>query len=190
VAALPCCNAIYNLIKLIFMKLVIVSIQIISFALILGCSSKEDSLNRLLYESGQSYDRNQCLENPTADCGNKKSYDQYKREREELLKKENPIKEVVHENQEHDTCLYPADPVNWILRYCAFENGTGDEIALQKSECFKNALPDLNSKGNSCQIKKKYKLKYCEAVVKKHKTHKTAQLCLEDNSIKPFFAGN
>lgn len=171
------------------MKYVIASIQIVSFALILGCSSKDDSLNRILYNTGQNYDRQQCIENPTAECGKRKGYDQYKRKREELLKKENPIREVVHENQELDPCPYPADPVNWVLRSCAFENQTGDEIVLQESECFKKAQPDLTKK-HSCQIKEKYKLKYCKAVVEKHKTHKTVQLCLEDPSVKPFFAGN
>jgi hypothetical protein len=63
-----------------------VSVQILSFVFILGCSSKDDSLKRILYESGQNYDRQQCLENPTAECNNRKSYDQYQKEREELLK--------------------------------------------------------------------------------------------------------
>ena len=171
------------------MKFVIVLVQILSFVFILGCSSKDDSLNRLLYETGQGYDQQQCRQDPTAECNSRKSYHQYKREREELLKKENPIREVAHEKHEFEPCPYPADPINWILRYCAFENHTGDEIALQNSKCFEKAQPDL-AKGNSCLIKEKYKLKYCEAVVKNNKTHKTAQSCLEDPSVKPFFAGN
>ena len=172
------------------MKLVIALAQILSFVFISGCSSKDESMNRLLYEPGQSYNRNQCLENPAAECGSKNNFEQYQRERKEVLRKEYSIRAVVHENQEAEPCPYPAEPINWILRYCAFANQTGDEIALQQSECFANAQPDLNSKGISCQIKEKYKLKYCEAIVEKHRTHKTALLCLEDSSIKPFFAGN
>ncbi len=103
---------------------------------------------------------------------------------------DNAIKEVAPINQELNTCPYPADPINWVLRYCAFENQTGDEIVLQESKCFEKAQTDLNSKDSACQIKEKYKLKYCETVVKKYRTHKTVKLCLEDNSVKPYFAGN
>lgn len=166
------------------MKLLIVSLQIVSFILILGCSNKST------YESWQRRDQWQCQKNPTANCENRKSYEEYKSERGKLIKEENPIREVAHENHELEPCPYPAAPINWILRYCAFANQTGDEIVLQQSECLENAQPDLSSKGMSCQIKEKYKLKYCQEVVEKHKTHKTAESCLEDPSIKPFFAGS
>lgn len=172
------------------MKFIIAVAQILSLAFILGCSSKGDSLNRLLYETGQGYDRQQCIENPTADCGNKKSYDQYKKEREELLKAENPIKEVSPGNQALSSCPYPGAPVNWALRYCAVEYQTDDEIFLQASPCFEKARAILNSKINACKIKEKFKRKYCQVLVEKYRTRESVTLCLEDHSIKPFFAGN
>jgi hypothetical protein len=172
------------------MKFAIYLTQALSLVLILGCSSKDNFSNRLLYETGQNYDREQCQKNPTVECKNRKSYEQYLKEREEILKRDNTIQEVAANKQILEPCPYPAAPINWILRYSAFENQTGDEIVLQKSECFEKAQTDLNSKDNSCQIKEKYKLKYCEAVVKKHRTHQTVKLCLEDHSVKPFFAGN
>ena len=172
------------------MKHVIVSALILSFALILGCSSKRDSVNRLLYNTGQGYDQKQCIENPTADCGNKKTYDQYKKEREELLKAENPIKEVSPENQALRACPYPGDPVNWVLRYCALEYQTDDEIFLQATPCFEKARAFLNSKMNACKIKEKYKRLSCKTLVEKYRTQKSVTLCLEDHSVKPFFAGN
>ena len=172
------------------MKFVIISIQILSFAFILGCSSKKESINRLLYNTGQGYDQQQCIENPTADCGNKKSYDQYKKEREELLKSENPIKEVSPENHALRSCPYPGEPVNWALRYCAIEYQTDDKIFLQATPCFENARALLNSKINACKIKEKFKQKYCKILVEKYRTRESVTLCLEDHSIKPFFAGN
>jgi len=69
------------------MKFVIVFVQILLLAFTLGCSSKGETINRFLYGAGQNYDQQKCMENPTADCSNRKSYEQYKREREELLKK-------------------------------------------------------------------------------------------------------
>ena len=171
------------------MKFTLILIQAVSFIFILGCSSKGDSVNRFLYGAGQNYDQKQCQENPTADCGNKKSYDQYKKERKEILKEEITTRAVAQENQKLITCPYPAEPVNWVLRYCAIEYQTDDEIFLQKSDCYIKALADLHSKGNACLIKEKYKRKYCEARVKKYRTRKSVTLCLEDPSIKPFFAG-
>ena len=172
------------------MKTCIFFIQILLLTLIHGCSSKKDSLNRLLYETGQGYEQRQCLENPTADCGNKKKYDQYQKERKKILKEENPIKTVTPDNQALHTCPYPADPVNWVLRYCAIEYQTDDEIFLQSTPCYEKALADLHSKGNACKIKEKYKRLSCKALVDKHRTQESVTLCLEDHSIKPFFAGN
>ena len=172
------------------MKYLIAAIQLVSFAFVLGCSSKSEPINRILYNTGQGYDRQQCLENPTAHCGKKKSYDQYKREREDLLNAKNPIKEVRPETQALRDCPYPGKPVNWALRYCAIEYQTDDEIFLQKSECFTNALADLHSKRNPCQIKEKYKRLYCKALVEKNRTRESVTVCLEDHSIQPFFAGN
>ena len=177
------------------MKFLIISVLIMSFVFILGCSSKDEPINRLLYGVGQDYDRQQCQENPTADCGKKKNYDQYKKEREQLVKKENPTKknparEVALKNQALLDCPHPGDPINWVLRYCAIEYQTDDEIFLQKSDCYINALADVHSKGNACQIKEKYKRLSCKALVVKYRTRKSVTLCLEDHSLKPFFAGN
>ena len=80
------------------MKFLIVLIQIISLLFIQGCSSKGEPINRLLYGAGQSYDQKRCIENPTAKCGNNKSYEQYKREREDLLKTKNFTKKIDPEN--------------------------------------------------------------------------------------------
>ena len=49
------------------MKLLIISIQIVSFFLILGCSSKDEPIKRLLYGVGQDYDRQQCQEHVAHD---------------------------------------------------------------------------------------------------------------------------
>lgn len=73
------------------MKFSIVLILIVSLLFIQGCSSKGESINRFLYGAGQNYDQKQCRENPTADCGQKKSYEQYKSEREGLSKKEDVL---------------------------------------------------------------------------------------------------
>jgi len=85
-------------------------------------------------------------------------------------------------------CPYPADPINWIMRYCAYITETGDEIAIQDSKCFKDADKESDS-AESCDVKKKYKTKYCTASMKKIKKYKTLQECLQDTSIEPFFAG-
>jgi len=172
------------------MKIFFFSAQILLFALILGCSSKDYSLNRILYNTGQGYDQQQCQENPTAKCGNKKSYDQYKKEREEILKEKKSIETVVSENQALHTCPYPGEPINWVLRACALENHTDDEISLQKTPCFELALVDLHSKANACKIKEKYKRQSCKMLVERYRTQESVILCLEDHSIKPFFAGN
>ncbi len=172
------------------MKFLIVLIQIMSLLFIQGCSSKGEPINRFLYGAGQSYDQKQCVENPTAKCGNNKSYEQYKREREELLKAENPVNKVDSGNLALHTCLYPGKPVNWVLRYCAIEYQTDDEIFLRTTPCFEKALADLHSKGNACQIKENYKRHYCKVLVEKYHTRDSVTLCLEDHSIKPFFVGN
>jgi len=85
-------------------------------------------------------------------------------------------------------CPYPADPINWIMRYCAYKLETGDEIAIQDSPCFKDANKDSKNK-NSCEIKKKYKMKFCTESFKDNQKYKNAQDCLKDPSVEPFFAG-
>lgn len=167
------------------MKIFFFSTQILLFALILGSCS-----NKSTYEAWQRGDQWACQTNPTANCGNRKNYAEYKSEREKLIKKEVPAREVALANQKLLTCPHPADPINWVLRYCAFENHTDDEIALQATQCFTYARADLNSKRNACLIKEKYKRLYCKALVEKQQTYESVTLCMEDHSIKPFFAGN
>ena len=172
------------------MKIVIVLIQLVSFVSILGCSSDEDSLNKFLYGMGQDLDRQQCLENPTAKCEKKTSYEKYKKERKEIVKEESTPEVIAQKNQALLACSHPGEPINWVLRYCAIEYQTDDEIFLQKSKCFEKALADVHSKGNACQIKEKYKRLSCKALVEKYRTRESVTLCLEDHSLKPFFAGN
>ncbi len=86
-------------------------------------------------------------------------------------------------------CLYPAHSINWILAYCGFVSGTDDEIAIQDSECFKKSEVDLKDK-NECAVKKKYKMKKCELLIqKRYSNHKSIDECLEDEAVKPYFAG-
>lgn len=87
------------------------------------------------------------------------------------------------------SCPYPAKPINWVSAYCSYVVGTDDEIAIQQSECFKNAEADLKNK-DECSINRKYKTKTCEFLIKeKHADYKSVDACLKDKEIKPFFAG-
>ncbi len=94
---------------------------------------------------------------------------------------------VLIQNQA-SACLYPAEPINWILRYCALESGTDDEIVIQKSSCYKSAEKDLKD-NNKCKISGKYKALVCEKVLKKESKYKDLKGCLHDPAVKPFFAG-
>jgi peptide-methionine (R)-S-oxide reductase len=85
-------------------------------------------------------------------------------------------------------CLYPADPVNWVMRYCAAEAQTDDEIAIGNSACYKKASLDLESK-DRCAIIEKYKTKICQERLKTEKKYKSLKDCLKDEAVKPFFAG-
>ncbi len=88
-----------------------------------------------------------------------------------------------------EECIYPAASINWIMRYCAFEAETDDEIVIQESACFKSAAQDLSSK-DECKIKEKYKSKICEKINKIQKKHKSVAECLKDKKVGPFFAGD
>ena len=176
--------------KPVIMKTFFFPAQLLILAFILGCNSKKDSLNELLYETGQGYDQQLCQQNPTADCKKRKKYEQYKREREEILKKENKVKAVIPKTQQLLTCPYPGEPINWILRACAIEYQSDDEIFLKKTPCFELALADLHSKANACQIKEKYKRQSCKMLVEKYRTRESVLLCLEDHNVKPYYAGN
>ena len=167
------------------MKYFLFSIQILLLALILGSCS-----NKSAYEAWQRSDQWECQRNPSANCGNRKNYEEYKNERDKIVKKEAPAREIALANQKLLACPHPGEPINWALRYCAFENHTDDEIALQTTQCFINARADLHSKRNACLIKEKYKRLYCKALVEKQRTYESVILCMEDQSIKPFYAGN
>ncbi len=88
-----------------------------------------------------------------------------------------------------EACTYPGSPINWIVGYCAYIAETDDEIAIQESNCFKQAVPDLKVK-DECSIIKKYKTKSCEYAIKQ-KMIKALTIvdCLKGTEIKPFVAG-
>jgi len=92
-------------------------------------------------------------------------------------------------NSKAPPCPYPAEPINWISKYCGFVAGTDDEIAIMDSKCMKDAQSDLKSK-DECNINKKYKTKTCEILIKnKYSKHKSINDCLKDSAVEPFFAG-
>ncbi|MCH2533059.1 MAG: hypothetical protein MK008_01300 [Bdellovibrionales bacterium] len=86
------------------------------------------------------------------------------------------------------SCPYPAEPINWIMRYCAFKNKTGDEIIIQKSNCFLSAENDLKSK-DTCKIKEKYKRLFCQERLNIDSKYKSEKNCIIDKSIKPYLIG-
>lgn len=51
-------------------------------ALTAGCSS--ESAKRTAYETLQNVRQQECMKNPSADCGKRDSYDDYQRKRKEL----------------------------------------------------------------------------------------------------------
>lgn len=87
-----------------------------------------------------------------------------------------------------NSCPYPAESINWVMRYCAFKAATDDEVVIQNSPCFKSAAKDLEQK-DSCNIKEKYKSMFCTERIKIDKKYKSVQDCLRDTSVLPFFAG-
>lgn len=85
-------------------------------------------------------------------------------------------------------CAYPAEPINWILRFCGHAIQSDDEIAIQDSHCFKSAEKDLKNK-DLCKVNEKYKTKLCQKLMEKEKKYKFLPDCLKDAGVKPFFAG-
>ena len=51
-------------------------------AFLAGCSS--ESAKRTAYETLQNVHEQQCLKNPSQDCGKRETYDQYQKQRKEL----------------------------------------------------------------------------------------------------------
>lgn len=86
-------------------------------------------------------------------------------------------------------CPIPASPMNWIMKYCAIHDETGDEIAIQDGACFKGAEADLKNK-DECAVNLKYKTKTCELMIKR-KDIENASIadCVKDPKVGPFFAG-
>ena len=74
------------------------------------------------------------------------------------------------------------------MRYCANVVGTGDEITIQESSCYKSSEIDEKSK-DTCATNKKYKTLICNKFHMQNKKYKTIDNCLKDASIEPFFAG-
>ena len=105
-----------------------------------------------------------------------------------MIKKITLILTVFLSQVSASACPYPGDPLNWILRYCAFISETDDEIVIQNSSCFEKAENDLKNK-NECATKENYKTKVCKIISKNSKKYKTTRDCLQDNEVKPFFAG-
>jgi hypothetical protein len=94
------------------------------------------------------------------------------------------------ESADSSRCLYPAKPINWILKYCSLIAETDDEIAIQGTQCFKRAQSDLKSK-DECAVKTKYKTKACTLLLsKKYTDHKSVADCLKDKDVEPFVAGD
>ncbi len=87
------------------------------------------------------------------------------------------------------SCVLNAEPINWIMRYCAYLLETGDEIAIQESKCFLNAEKDISPQAIECEVKKKYKKKYCEALVASQYKYTHVDECMLDLTIEAFFAG-
>lgn len=85
-------------------------------------------------------------------------------------------------------CIYPADPINWLLRFCGYQIQTDDEIAIQVSACFKSAEKDLKE-SNKCKMNEKYKSQLCKTFLMKDKKYVSLKDCLNDPDVKPFFAG-
>ena len=55
---------------------------LIIVALIAGCSA--DTAKRTAYETLQNVHEQECLKNPSSDCGKRDSYDDYERKRKAL----------------------------------------------------------------------------------------------------------
>jgi hypothetical protein len=64
------------------MKHVFALTGLIIFALMEGCSS--DTAQRTAYETLQNVREQECLKNPSQDCGKRQSYEDYQRQRKEL----------------------------------------------------------------------------------------------------------
>jgi len=64
------------------MRISIGGLCLVAISLVSGCSS--DTAKRTAYETLQNVREQECLKNPSADCGKRGSYDDYQRKRKEL----------------------------------------------------------------------------------------------------------
>lgn len=87
-----------------------------------------------------------------------------------------------------EKCKYPAKPINWILRYCAIQVETDDEIVIQESSCFKVAKSDINT-AEPCKMNEKYKTKICEEFMMKSNQFNSMHDCLASTRVSPYFSG-
>lgn len=93
-------------------------------------------------------------------------------------------------NAESGKCLYPGSPINWVMKYCSLIAETDDEIAIQESKCFKDALKDISA-NDECATNMKYKIKTCERILKSGaQQYKTVDDCVKNSGVKPFIVGN
>ena len=58
------------------------AVMLMLFQLLQGCSA--DVAKRTAYETLQNMHQRECMQNPALECGQRESYDDYKRQRDEL----------------------------------------------------------------------------------------------------------
>lgn len=83
------------------------------------------------------------------------------------------------------SCPYPKKPINWILRYCAMQAATDDEVVIQDSPCFKEAVNDANST-DPCKTNEKYKAKICDGIMKDPNKYRSKTECMNDTELTPY----
>lgn len=87
-----------------------------------------------------------------------------------------------------ESCPYPKKPINWIMRYCAMKSETDDEVVIQASPCFKEAVADAGS-AQVCETNKKYKSLICDELIKQPTKYRSKNDCMHDEEIAPYISG-
>lgn len=64
------------------MRILGYAVMPILFLLLSGCSA--DVAKRTAYETLQNIHQRECMQNPAVECGQRESYDDYKKKRDEL----------------------------------------------------------------------------------------------------------
>lgn len=85
-------------------------------------------------------------------------------------------------------CPYPANPINWVMRYCAMVAESDDLIVIQRTACFKEAMKDLLP-ADPCAVKEKYKTKICQDYLMETKKYKSVEDCVKNADIEPYNVG-